>query len=100
MRPRARTRSARPRPATACRPMSSSRLASSPQPGSPARSRRAASLTPEPRDQAGRTAMTLQDWGSLGEVVGALAVVVTLIYLAKQIRLNTHAMEEARRLAL
>ena len=30
----------------------------------------------------------------------ALAVVVTLIYLAKQIRQNTHAMEEGRRLAL
>ena len=44
--------------------------------------------------------MTLQDWGSLGEVVGAIAVVVTLIYLAKQIKQNTHAMEESRRLAL
>lgn len=44
--------------------------------------------------------MTLQDWGSIGEVVGAIAVVVTLIYLAKQIRLNTHAMEESRKLAL
>jgi hypothetical protein len=44
--------------------------------------------------------MTFQDWGAIGEVIGALAVVVTLIYLAKQIRLNTHAMEEARRLAL
>jgi hypothetical protein len=44
--------------------------------------------------------MTLQDWGSIGEVVGALAVVVTLIYLAKQIKQNTHAMEEGRRLAL
>ena len=33
-------------------------------------------------------------------VGGALAVVVTLIYLAKQIRQNTHAMEEGRRLAL
>jgi hypothetical protein len=44
--------------------------------------------------------MTLQDWGSIGEVVGAVAVVVTLIYLAKQIRLNTHAMEESRKLAL
>lgn len=41
--------------------------------------------------------MTLQDWGAIGEVVGALAVVVTLIYLAKQIRQNTHAMEEGRR---
>ena len=44
--------------------------------------------------------MTLQDWGAIGEVVGALAVVVTLIYLAKQIGQNTHAMEEARKLAL
>jgi hypothetical protein len=44
--------------------------------------------------------MTLQDWGSVGEVVGALAVVATLIYLAKQIRQNTHAMDEGRRLAL
>ncbi|HEX7375032.1 MAG TPA: hypothetical protein VF277_08655 [Steroidobacteraceae bacterium] len=44
--------------------------------------------------------MNLQDWGSIGEVVGALAVVVTLIYLAKQIAQNTHAMEEARKLAL
>ena len=44
--------------------------------------------------------MTLQDWGSIGEMVSALAVVVTLIYLAKQIKQNTHAMEEGRRLAL
>jgi hypothetical protein len=44
--------------------------------------------------------MNLQDWGAIGEVVGALAVVVTLIYLAKQIRLNTHAMDEGRKLAL
>ena len=44
--------------------------------------------------------MTLQVWGAIGEMVGALAVVVTLIYLAKQIRLNTHAMDEGRKLAL
>ena len=44
--------------------------------------------------------MNLQDWGAIGEVVGALAVVITLIYLAKQIGQNTHAMEEARKLAL
>ena len=44
--------------------------------------------------------MTLQDWGAIGEMVGALAVVVTLIYLAKQIRMNTHAMDEGRKLAL
>jgi hypothetical protein len=44
--------------------------------------------------------MTLQDWGALGEVIGALGVVITLIYLTKQIRLNTEAMEESRKLAL
>jgi hypothetical protein len=44
--------------------------------------------------------MTLQDWGAIGELVGAVAVVVTLIYLAKEIRLNTRAMAEGRRLAL
>ena len=44
--------------------------------------------------------MTIQDWGAIGEIVGAVAVVVTLVYLAKQIRQNTHAMEEDRRLAL
>ena len=44
--------------------------------------------------------MTLQDWGAIGEVIGAIAVVITLIYLAKEIRLNTHAMDEGRKLAL
>jgi hypothetical protein len=44
--------------------------------------------------------MTLQDFGAIGEVVGALAVVITLIYLAKQIQQNTHAMDEGRKLAL
>ena len=44
--------------------------------------------------------MTMQDWGALGEVIGAIAVVITLIYLAKQIRQNTIAMQEGRRLAL
>ena len=44
--------------------------------------------------------MTLQDWGAIGEVVSAIAVVITLIYLAREIRLNTHAMDEGRKLAL
>jgi hypothetical protein len=44
--------------------------------------------------------MTIQDWGAIGEVIGALAVVVTLVYLGKQIRQNTVAMEEGRKLAL
>jgi len=44
--------------------------------------------------------MTILELGALGEFVGAIAVVATLAYLAVQIRQNTHAMEENRRLAL
>lgn len=44
--------------------------------------------------------MTLMELGALGEFVGAVGVVVTLAYLAVQIRQNTQAMEEAKRLAL
>ncbi len=33
--------------------------------------------------------MSIQDWGAIGEIVGALAVVASLIYLAAQIRQNT-----------
>ncbi len=38
--------------------------------------------------------MTLEDLGNLGELVGALAVVISLIYLAAQIRQNTVQMRE------
>jgi len=44
--------------------------------------------------------MTIMELGSLGELISAIAVVVTLWYLAVQIRQNTHAMEENKRLAL
>ena len=33
--------------------------------------------------------MSIQDWAAIGEIVGAIAVIVTLIYLATQIRQNT-----------
>jgi len=36
--------------------------------------------------------MSLNDLGSLGEFIGALAVVVSLIYLAIQVRQNTRAL--------
>ena len=36
--------------------------------------------------------MTLQDLANLGEVIGAFGVIVSLIYLAVQIRENTQAM--------
>ena len=43
--------------------------------------------------------MTLQELGGLGEFIGAVAVVVSLVYLAGQIRQNTRSMDETRRLA-
>ncbi len=36
--------------------------------------------------------MTLQDLGSIGELLGALGVIVSLIYLAVQIRQNTRSL--------
>jgi len=33
--------------------------------------------------------VTIQDWGAIGEIVGAIAVVASLVYLAIQIRQNT-----------
>ena len=33
--------------------------------------------------------MTLDDWGNLGEVIGSIAVVLSLLYLAAQIRQNS-----------
>jgi len=33
--------------------------------------------------------MTIQDWGAIGELVGGVAVIVTLIYLALQVRQTT-----------
>ena len=44
--------------------------------------------------------MTIVELGALGELVSAIAVVVTLWYLAVQIRQNTHSIEENKRLAL
>lgn len=42
--------------------------------------------------------MTIEELGSLGEIIGALATIGTLLYLAIQIRANTIAMRaEARR---
>jgi hypothetical protein len=38
--------------------------------------------------------------GATGEVLGALAVFITLIYLAYQIRQNTRSMDENRQLAI
>ena len=42
--------------------------------------------------------MTLQDLGSIGELIAAIATLATLVYLALQIRANTRAVQaESRR---
>ena len=41
--------------------------------------------------------MTLEDLGNLGEIVGGLGVIVSLVYLARQIRQNTPQLEENAR---
>ncbi len=38
--------------------------------------------------------MTIMELGAIGEFVGAIGVIATLIYLALQIRHNTRSMEE------
>lgn len=42
--------------------------------------------------------MTLQDIGSIGELVGALATVATLVYLAVQIKQNSVQLDESARI--
>lgn len=39
--------------------------------------------------------MSIQDWGAIGEILGAVGVILTLLYLAIQIRQNTHATRAA-----
>jgi hypothetical protein len=39
--------------------------------------------------------LTIQDLGSIGEMIGAVAVVITLLYLGSQIRQNTIAVKAA-----
>ena len=44
--------------------------------------------------------MTIMELGALGELLGALGVIITLAYLAVQIKQNTRSMNENKRLAL
>ncbi len=39
--------------------------------------------------------MTLQDWGALGELIGGVAIIVSLIYVGLQVRHGTHATRAA-----
>jgi IS1 family transposase len=43
--------------------------------------------------------MTLQELGSIGELVGAIATVAMLAYLAIQVRQNSHQLQEATKIA-
>lgn len=46
--------------------------------------------------------MTIQEWGAVGEIVGGIAVLISLVYLALQIRQNTKQLKmgiEATRIA-
>lgn len=36
--------------------------------------------------------MSIQEWAAIAEIVGAVAVVASLVYLAVQIRQNTHGL--------
>ena len=44
--------------------------------------------------------MSIIELGALGEFLGSIGVIATLIYLAIQIRQNTHSLDEGRRLAM
>ena len=44
--------------------------------------------------------MTIMELGALGELLGAIAVFATLIYLSVQVRQNTRSIDAAQRLAL
>ena len=44
--------------------------------------------------------MTLIELGALGELLGAIGVIATLVYLSVQVRQNTRSLEASQRLAL
>lgn len=44
--------------------------------------------------------MTIMELGALGEFLGSIAVLATLVYLSVQIRQNTRSMNESKKLAL
>ena len=44
--------------------------------------------------------MTITELGALGELLGAVGVIITLAYLAVQVKQNTRSMDEGKRLAL
>jgi hypothetical protein len=41
--------------------------------------------------------VSVQDWGAVGEILGAIAILVTLVYLATQVRYARHTITDANR---
>ena len=39
--------------------------------------------------------MTLQDWGALGELIGGIAIIISLIYVGVQLNLSNKATRAA-----
>jgi hypothetical protein len=48
----------------------------------------------------GEQAMSIIELGALGELLGSIAVLATLVYLSVQVRQNTRSMDESKKLAL
>jgi hypothetical protein len=46
------------------------------------------------------TKRSLQDWASIAEIIGAVAIVMSLIYVAYEVRENTRALQATSRQAL
>ena len=44
--------------------------------------------------------MTITELGALGDLLGAVGVIVTLVYLSVQVRQNTRSLDATQRLAL
>ena len=44
--------------------------------------------------------MNIQDWGSIGEMLAAVATIATLVYLARQVNANTTAAQTASRVEI
>ena len=46
------------------------------------------------------TKRSLQDWASIAEIIGAIAIVLSLVYVAYELRENTRALQATSRQAL
>ena len=44
--------------------------------------------------------MTIQEWGALGEIIGGIAVVISLIYVGLQVRQNSNSVRASSQVAI